>query len=297
MGAARRAYKPETVLHLAGLLENRLNTRVSPRRARHAAVLCVALCAVLAGALGPRNLKAQSLRGSVRSLDLQNRIARQHDFTYLRSTSHVKRFVNAGYLVPMASSSDVRVNRVSFPYTRPEVRLFVERLGAQYRAACGERLVVTSLTRPRSRQPGNASPRSVHPTGMAVDLRRSGRASCRRWLEETLLFLEDQKVLEATRERRPPHYHVAIFPQPYAQYVERITGRTAQLASAADAPATSVDSEQSERYRVRRGDSLWSIARAHATSISRLRALNDLDGSRIFAGQVLNVPGSRRAAR
>lgn len=274
-----------------------LNTRPSPRNVRYGTAASLTLIMAVVCSFFPTDTAAQSLRGSVRSLDLQNRIARQHDFTYLRSTNHVKRFVNAGYLVPMTSSESVLVNRVSFPYTRPEVRLFIDRLGTQYRAACGERLVVTSLTRPRSRQPGNASPRSVHPTGMAVDLRRSGRASCRRWLEQTLLYLEEQNVLEATRERRPPHYHVAIFPQPYATYVERVTGRPAQLAQRVDASVQTPASESTDRYRVRRGDSLWSIARAHGTSISRLRALNDLNNSKIFAGQVLNVPGGRRAAR
>ena len=38
-------------------------------------------------------------------------------------------------------------------YARPEVVLFLERLGKQYREACGEPLVVTSLTRPKSSQP------------------------------------------------------------------------------------------------------------------------------------------------
>ena len=37
---------------------------------------------------------------------------------------------------------------VSFPFARPEVELFVQRLSGQYRRACGEQLVVTSLTRP-----------------------------------------------------------------------------------------------------------------------------------------------------
>lgn len=297
MGAVVIEPVAEPVLRHAGFVENCLSTGVSQRNVRPVAVSYALLWGALLSCLAPTHIEAQSLRGSVRSLDLQNQIARRHDFTYLRSTSHVKRFVNAGYLVPVTSSSDVLVKRISFPYTRPEVRLFIERLGTQYRAACDERLVVTSLTRPHSRQPGNASPRSVHPTGMAVDLRRSGRASCRRWLERTLLYLEDQNVLEATRERRPPHYHVAIFPRPYAGYVERLTGSTGQLASASKAVPASVDSEESTRYRVRRGDSLWSIARAHDTSILRIRALNDLNGSRIFAGQVLTVPGARRAAR
>ncbi len=243
------------------------------------------------------DLHAQSLRGSSRSIDRQNRIARDHDFTYLRSTSQVRRFVNAGYLVPISSSRDVRLNAVSFPYARPEVGLFIQRLGAQYRAACGERLVVTSLTRPRSRQPRNASSRSVHPTGMAVDLRRSNSSRCRRWLESTLLHLERQGVAEATRERRPPHYHVAIFPQPYTRYVERITGRPATLAAQDDTPAPRTATAETERYRVRRGDSLWSIARRFGTSIGNLRTINELRGSRIYAGQVLLVPGTSRAAR
>jgi hypothetical protein len=59
------------------------------------------------------------------------------------------------------------------------VQTFVERLSSQYHNACGERLVVTSLTRPASEQPRNASDRSVHPTGMAIDLRLSTKGTCR----------------------------------------------------------------------------------------------------------------------
>src|SRR5690606_40092741 len=97
-----------------------------------------------------------------------------------------------------------------------------------YQAACGEKLVVTSLVRPTTRQPRNAADRSVHPTGMAMDLRRSNKASCRRWLERVLLQLEARGVLEATRENRPPHYHVALFPRPYVQYVAALTGESVQ---------------------------------------------------------------------
>jgi len=156
----------------------------------------------------------------------------------------------------------------------------VERLGAQYRQACGEELVVTSMTRPLSEQPRNASILSVHPTGMAVDFRTSTNSVCRHWLESTLLYLETAGVLEATRERRPSHYHVAVFPDLYADYVNQA------LASARDgnpAPAPS-------RYMVRDGDSLWAIARRHGITVSRLVEVNDIRGSRIYAGQVLTVP-------
>ncbi len=240
-------------------------------------LLAAGVFATIAAAGPERPAEAQSLRGSTGSLDRQNRVARQHDFTYLRTSSQVRRFVDAGYLVPVRSGEHVRVNRISFPYARPEVALFISRLGRQYHRACGERLVVTSLTRPTTRQPRNASPRSVHPTGMALDLRRSAKRACRRWLEDVLLSLERAGVLDAVRERRPPHYHVALFPKPYAAYVESL-----ELARAG-----------ASEYRVRTGDSLWKIARAHGTTIDRLRSANRLRGSRIYAGQVLTVPTGR----
>lgn len=235
----------------------------------------------------PAHAPAQSLRGSSNSLDRQNRVASQHQFTYLTTSGHVDRFVGAGYLVRVRNNRDYRLHNVSFPYARPEVGLFIARLGQQYRAACGEQLVVTSLTRPQSRQPSNASSRSVHPTGMAVDLRRSNTRKCRAWLEDTLLFLESQGVVEATRERRPPHYHVALFPNQYVAYVDA-------LARDNGRPAVRVADASSEvEYRVRSGDSLWTIAKKHGTTVERLQSANELRGSRIYAGQLLQVPAAR----
>ena len=169
--------------------------------------------------------EAQSLRGSRTSVKRQSSQARQHDFTYLRRQAEVHRFIGAGLLVPLDGGKHYRLHEVSFSVARPEVKLFVERLAAQYYGACGDRLVVTSLTRPTSRQPANASSRSVHPTGMAVDLRVPDAPSCRRWLESTLLALERERVLEATLERSPLHFHVAVFPDEYLAYVARFSGR------------------------------------------------------------------------
>ncbi len=230
--------------------------------------------------------QAQSLRGSSASLDIQNRIADEHDFTYLETGSQVLRFVNAGYLIEVKPNRDFDLHAVSFPYARPEAELFIRRLASQYHAGCGEKLVVTSLTRPQDRQPRNASARSVHPTGMAIDLRLSNSSRCRTWLEGVLTSLEAARVLEATRERNPAHYHVALFPQQYANYVERILDAPAPVRS-----ATPVQTEVLE-YEVRRGDSLWTIARAFDTSVEQIQAHNDLRGSRIYAGQVIQVPSS-----
>jgi hypothetical protein len=64
------------------------------------------------------------------------------------------------------------------------------------------------------------------PGGIAVDLRVSERARCRQWLEGTLLSMEARGPLDVTREYRPPHHHVALFPQPYVKHVLRLEGGT-----------------------------------------------------------------------
>ncbi|CAN5767047.1 hypothetical protein BH23GEM9_BH23GEM9_21820 [soil metagenome] len=265
---------------------------------------------VLAGALvcaGTTAVDAQTLRGSPQAMQKQNRIALQHDYTFLRTAAQVRSFVASGYLVHMPGNGDYELASVSYPYARPAVKLFVERLASQYRAACGEKLVVTSLTRPVQEQPRNASPLSVHPAGMAIDLRISGRSACRNWLERTLMALERQGVLDAIRENRPPHYHVALFPNQYTRYVAGITAgqSTARLASAepkhADVSPPTIRTasvaagfEMTEDavadYRVSRGDSLWSIARRHGTTVEALKSLNGLRNSHIVAGQTIAVP-------
>jgi hypothetical protein len=127
--------------------------------------------------------------------------------------------VRSGELVPIESDDDLTVGPVSFPFARPEMRLFLQRFAAQYRAACGEPLVVTSLTRPQLLQPPNAHRLSVHPTGLAVDLRVSQDPACRDFLETTLLAMESEGVLDVTREWNPPHYHLALFPYEFLAFV------------------------------------------------------------------------------
>lgn len=254
-------------------------------------VVAAVLAMVLAAA---SPVTAQSLKGSPASLDRQNRVAQQENFTFMDTGARVKHFAEKGWLVPLRPTRDFDLNGVSYPYTRPEVAVFVRRLGAQYRAACGEPLVVTSLTRPASRQPSNASVRSVHPTGMALDIRYSRSRACRQWLERVLLDLEGANVLEATRERFPAHYHVAVFPKQYAAYVDVVESKPAEPASrTARATAEPASRTAMAAYKVREGDSLWTIARSHGTTVQDLRAANKLANSRIFAGQVLELPEGR----
>lgn len=252
----------------------------------------VALSAGLLAVAAPFAGEAQSLRGSRRSMDEQNRQADLHDFTRIQTASQVKRFKELGLLVPIKGNRDYRIHNVSYPVARPAVKLFVERLASQYRRACGEELVVTSLTRPKSEQPRNGSGRSVHPAGMVVDLRRSHNPACRRWLERVLLDLEGQGVVEATRERRPPHYHVAVYPRQYEGYVEMLEAKNAAARTRMAEAGETV-----KRYLVRRGDSLWKIARAHGTTEAKIRSANNLRSNLIHPGLWLEVPISSGPTR
>lgn len=253
---------------------------ISPRsrRGRKAAVSLLALTTTCATCAAPF-LEAQTLLGSHESMLRQNEEAREHDFTYLRTSADVRDYAQQGLLVRLSGSSDYELaDDVSFPYARPEVKTFVERLSDQYRGACGERLVVTSLTRPITRQPANASAISVHPTGMAIDLRRSDSSGCRLWLETVLLDLENKGVIEATREQYPPHYHIAVFPNPYLQYVAsgealpdiqvaRSTHETASRPRVTRARSSRAKSSRVSRAKVAKASKSRS-ARSKATAVA-----------------------------
>ena len=170
---------------------------------------------------------AQSLRGSHASVSLMYRRAVRGGLDFYESTTDVKRAVLRGELVRLNGNSHYRLANIGMPYVRPETKAFVLDLAADYHRACGAPLVITSATRPISRRLANSSELSVHPTGMAVDLRKpAGR--CRTWLRRTLLAAERRGAIEATEERHPPHFHVAVLPPRYEK-----------VASARSKPASS----------------------------------------------------------
>jgi hypothetical protein len=165
-------------------------------------------------------------------------VAVEHDYTFLKTPTDVREYAATGRLEPLSGNANYALSKVSFPYARSEVRLFVERIAADYRAATGGVLIVTSLTRPNALQPRNAHELSVHPAGMAVDFRVPDDAAARGWVEKTLLSMEKAGLIDATRERHPPHYHVAVFREPFLAYAKR---RDAEDAAAAAIKAASLN--------------------------------------------------------
>lgn len=245
--------------------------------------------------MGAAPAAAQSLRGSRPSIDRMYQQARNHDLTFYRSGTGVRGAAREGNLVRLSGNEHYRLSGVSYPYVLPSARIFVQRLSAQYFDRCGERLVITSAARPTSLRLVNSADRSVHPTGMAIDIRKPRGRDCLAWLRRTLLSLEDEGVLEATEENRPPHFHVAIFPTQYRRYVSNSGGggdapSEGRTASTRTTRTTRTESASRATYRVRQGDSLWGIARRNDTTVERLRAANDMRSNRIVPGQVLIIP-------
>ena len=203
---------------------------------RPEAVLHPLLAASLlaAGFLLPVGLSAQSLRGSPASVDRMHGYAERHGLHFYETATGAHRAARKGAFVRIRETSNLELHNVSYPYARPATALFLRRLASEYRTACGERLVVTSALRPVTDQPPNGSAESVHPTGIAVDLRRPTSGRCLRWLRRTLLTLEERRVIEATEEHHPAHFHIAVFGTPYTRYVaarQRATETGTELAA------------------------------------------------------------------
>lgn len=183
----------------------------------------IALAAVLAAPLRADGGVRVTLSGSLSAMERQHGVALDLGYPFVRTVGDMAVLEEEGELVRLEGNDDYGFrNGVESLVARPEMRTFIERLSADYRSACDEKLVVTSLTRPTTRQPRNAHRLSVHPAGIAVDLRVSKRAECRSWLEATLLSMEESALLDVTRERRPPHYHIALFPAAYMAHVAPI---------------------------------------------------------------------------
>lgn len=185
----------------------------------HAALPAAVAASVAVGvAMSAAAKPSVTMRGSPASMQRQHDVAVAEDFTFAETPAAVNDLVKKNRLVRLTGSPDYTLAKVSYPYARPEIRTFVENVSADYRKACGEQLVVTSLTRPRAEQPGNAHKLSVHPAGMAVDFRVPRNGKCREWFEKALLAMERKDLLDATRERNPPHIHVAVFTDAYRAY-------------------------------------------------------------------------------
>ena len=290
-----------------------------PSRFLLAAIALIACAQVANAQRGAPSRFPAELHGSQESVQKMWDFATMHGLTFYQTPRDIDRAVSEGKLVPLDGDASYQLKQgVGFSYATREAKQFVVSFAPQYAAACGAPLVVTSAARPTSRQPRNSNPYSVHPTGIAVDLRRPPAGPCQRWLRNALAELEEQGYVEATEERHPVHLHVAVLTEPGkiaalppldigmvasapsnaprrgADVANRRTTTTVRVSNPPERTNASGDGSavQGGTYRVREGDTLWEVARRSGVSVDALARANRRSQRGVLrAGTVLRVPG------
>ena len=236
-----------------------------------------------------------SLRGGRASLDRQNQAAQILGARKLRTPKQIKLAVKSGKLVRVKPTKHLQLANVSFPFAHPKLKRLLTDISQRYHQWCKAPLVVTSLTRPQNKQPRNASSRSVHPAGIAADLRLPWK-SCRRWLERYLLELEAAGVIEATRERRPPHFHITLAPRGAkglrASAIKKVSAKSSKSRRVKKHRIRQNKGLRSRKIHiVRSGDTLWDLAMKYRTTVKEIRRVNQLPRRHTLQiGQALKIP-------
>lgn len=190
-----------------------------------------------AAAQGRRSRAADAavLRGSRSALAGENALADRHDLTRIRDLDELRRFIDAGLLVPVASTDAYELDptlgemdpdhAALYAHARPWVRAFLDDVLAEGHRLHGDRYKVTSLVRTQAYQRvlrrHNAAAatgatrweRSSHLTGSTVDIRSTElSADDLAWLRGRLAALERVGAVRATEERYNGCFHIMVAP-------------------------------------------------------------------------------------
>lgn len=271
-----------------------MSYRPSRFAAAFSALSFTAALAVPAQAQRGAPKEPEDLHGSRQSVERMYEFALSHRMPFYLTPVNVDDAIAKGRLVALAGDSTYELTRgVGFAYSTREAKQFVLAFAPQYLAACGVPLTVTSAARPMSRQPHNANPHSVHPTGIAVDIRRPSAGPCLTWVRGALANLEERGIVEATEEHHPVHLHVAVLIQPGARVllpnlVKTVVAR--QVTTPAVLVTTVAAAKSPHSYTVRQGDTMWDIANRSGVSIAELRKANAHIASTLKPGITLVLP-------
>ena len=107
------------------------------------------------------------------------------------------------------------------PYVLPQTKYFILGLAFDYgQAGCGDLVITDALRFSDGNMPSAASSFSVHPRGMAVDVRTNGITEyCKKWLNDYLTVRENRMSVDVTYEQWKtvrgrkvpnPHYHLVV---------------------------------------------------------------------------------------
>ncbi len=166
------------------------------------------------------------LRGSLASLERQNRRLDAEGLSRVQNDGQLEQWVSDRLLVPLPVSAGLMVNP-SLPslrrYCRPWTAQFLADLASIHNALFHRPLVVDSAVRPVSYQErlmeinGNAAPAygevaSPHETGATIDIGKVGMT--RReigWMRRYLLVLQDAGLIDVEEEFEQACFHITVY--------------------------------------------------------------------------------------
>lgn len=190
------------------------------------------------------------LVANLSSQAVQNARADADNLSRMQDVAMIQRFVQHGYLVPVAASAHYYyLHSIPEPYRycRPWTRLFLDRLSRQFYVRFHQRLRVSSLVRTVGRQRmltrinDNAADatgelQSSHLTGATLDISKHSMTGRERaWMRQVLYSLRQAGYLYAIEEFQEPTFHVMVYAN-YSRYVKRLNheARDAEVASSGE---------------------------------------------------------------
>lgn len=147
--------------------------------------------------------------GEVSSSQQQLGYAQKQQLPFMATEAEYQTRISSGYFIRLESPfMEVHARR---PYALPSTVVFVAELAREYYdEGCGL-LVVKDALRLTSERPSNGSLYSVHPAGMAVDIRTKYiPTECADWLRTYISQKEAEGKVDGTQEWKPEHLHVVV---------------------------------------------------------------------------------------
>lgn len=150
--------------------------------------------------------------GELSTSERQYLFAVANEFLFIENEAAYHRAIADGHLVRLQHPGlTVAARR---PYVLPATAAFIYRLTDDFNESGCTGLRVNDATRLVSERPRNGSVFSVHPAGMAADLRIINLSErCYQVLSHLLHQAEAEVRTDATREHYPPHYHIVVIPE------------------------------------------------------------------------------------
>ena len=166
------------------------------------------------------------LKGSGKSQRAQNREADKEDLSRIKNDAQLESFKKAGLLVSIEGIPGIYIDPKlpeKLHCSRPDTKLFLERIGFEFQAKFGKELKLTSATRTieyqealektnKNAAKAHGSKASSHLTGASIDFTKlTLTAEQANWMRSVLKSLEKKGLIEATEERQQKCFHIMVF--------------------------------------------------------------------------------------